>query len=498
MASFRFSPSCNTFYESIDPPQSAVLRPFPLVSWLRQDSKLFQEDWKLIFCLSQPGEGEDDARQFLQMLRMKLKHGVDKHQSAGLEEKVVVSAREEDGQVFRLAVREISTEDLEEVNTSESSRRELLGGASALLFLHLEDDLKSAVARLNTLLMHTPCRPPPPLLLLSPLSLEQAVQAFSLDQHSGKGVITSYEVISIESEIFNIGQIVRLTEGMVNLVSRRPGDPSAGLATKSCRDFVEDFLSKEVFAAWFGNLKSRQSLDLVDRCPDDLLHLYNGALDHLQEVVRDPQLWEVSWPATELVALGGEQFGLAPPQDWNCPSHVEQLAEVLEQLRLPEVQVLETGDWRGQVEQLQHLLGQVTPEGQDCTIATATLRSLLAKSYRSDIKRSKRSSPGSDPIVPPPELLPWTEILHCLVTQKLGLLAGRDGDEVVVFRESMLATWKAPDKWTAGLGWGAEHLERTVAEVVEETMLETREEVMVIENKELAKALKREQKQSSR
>ena len=82
------------------------------------------------------------------------------------------------------------------------------------------------------------------------------------------------------------------------------------------------------------------------------------------------------------------------------------------------------------------------------------------------------------------------------------MLAGRDGDEVVVFRESMLATWKAPDKWTAGLGWGAEHLERTVAEVVEETVLETREErgepTIVIENKELAKALKREQKQSSR
>ena len=43
------------------------------MSWLKKDSKLIQGDWKLIFCLSQPGEGEDDARQFLQMLRMKLK-----------------------------------------------------------------------------------------------------------------------------------------------------------------------------------------------------------------------------------------------------------------------------------------------------------------------------------------------------------------------------------------------------------------------------------------
>lgn len=257
-----------------------------------------------------------------------------------------------------------------------------------------------------------------------------------------------------------------------------------------------------MFAAWFANLKTRQSLDLVDRCPEDLIYLYHAALDHLQQVVRDPQLWEVSWPAAELAILGGAQFGLAPPLNWNCPSRLEKIAEVLEQLRLPAVEVLETGDWRGQVEQLQHLLGQVTPEGQDCTIASATLGSLLAKAYRCDLKRSNNASPGGNSIVPPPDLLPWTGILHCLVNHKLGLLSGELGDEVVVFMDEVLASWKVPERWAAGIGWGAEHLERTVAEVVDETLLETREErgasVMVIENKELAKALKREQKQSSR
>jgi len=113
------------------------------------------------------------------------------------------------------------------------------------------------------------------------------------------------------------------------------------------------------------------------------------------------------------------------------------------------------------VEQLQHLLGQVTPKGQDCTIASATLRSLLAKAYRCDMKRLSKASQGGDPIVPPPELLPWTEILHCLVNQRLGLLAGENGAEVVVFREDHLASWKVPEKWGAGLGWGAEHLERS-------------------------------------
>jgi len=421
-----------------------------------------------------------------------------------MEGKVVSTAREEENHLFRLAVREIFKDDLEEVNMSENARRELLSGTSALLFLHLEgeEELREAVARLNMLLVHTPCRPPPPLLLLSSLPIDQAVGAFCLDQHSVKGVISSYEVITISSDIFDIEQIVRVTGGMDNLVARRPGNPCAGLTRKIIRDFVEDFLSREVFAAWFANLKARQSSDLVDRCPEDLLHLYHAALDHLQQAVRDPQLWEVSWPASELATLGGEQFGLAPPHNWNCPSRLEQMAEVVEQLKLPELEVLETGDWRGQVEQLQHFLGQITPKGQDCTIASATLRSLLAKAYRCDMKRSSTASPGENTIVPPPELLPWTEILHCLVNQRLGLLAGENGEEVVVFREEQLASWKVPEKWGAGLGWGAEHLERTVASVVDETVLEAMEErgesVIVVENKELAKALKREQKQSSR
>ena len=437
------------------------------------------------------------------MLRIKLRRGVDE-QDTDLESKVVSTAREEENHFFRLAVREIYKDDLEEVNLSENSRRELLSGTSALLFLHLEDEeeLRESVARLNMLLVHTPCSPPPPLLLLSPLPIDQAEEAFCLDKHLAKGVISSYEVITIVTDIFDIEQIVRVTEGMANLVARRPGNPCAGLGRKVVRDFVEDFLSREVFAAWFANLKARQSLDLVDRCPGDLLHLYHAALDHLQQVVRDPQLWEVSWPATELATLGGEQFGLAPPHNWNCPSRLEEMVEVVEQLRLPEVEVLETGNWRGQVEQLQHLLGQVTPKGQDCTIASATLRSLLAKAYRCDMKRSSKASPGGNPIVPPPELLPWTEILHCLVNQRLGLLSGEIGEEVVVFREDHLAAWKVPEKWGAGLGWGAEHLERTVAEVVDETVLEAMEErgesALVVENKELAKALKREQKQSSR
>ena len=465
---------------------------------------MFLDDWKLLACLPVLKDEDSAARQFLQMLRIKLRRGVLDSQDIDMEGRVVSTAREEENHLFRVAVREIFNDDLEEVNKNENARRELLSGTSALLFLHLEseEELREAVARLNMLLVHTPCRPPPPLLLLSLLPMDRAVRAFCLDEHSAKGVISSFEVITIASDIFDIEQIVRVTEGMSNLVARRPENPCAGLAKKTLRDFVEDFLSREVFAAWFANLRARQSLDLVDRCPEDLLHLYHAALDHLQQVVRDPQLWEVSWPAYEFASLGGEEFGLAPPHNWNCPSRLEQMVEVVEQLRLPDLEVLETGDWRGQVEQVQHFLGQITPKGQDCTIASATLRSLLARAYRCDMKRSSKASPGGNPIVPPPELLPWTEILHCLVNQRLGLLAGENGEEMIVFREEHLVSWKVPEKWGAGLGWGAEHLERTVAGVVDETVLEAMEErgesVVVVENKELAKALKREQKQSSR
>ena len=224
-----------------------MLRPFPLVLWLKKDSNLVFEDWKLLACLPQVKDEDGVARQFIQMMRIKLKRGVDLR-DPDLEGKVVSAAREEKDSLFRLAIREMDRDDLEEMTVSENARHKLLGGTSALLFIHIEseEELREAVSRLNLLLMHTTCRPPPPLLLLSTLPSEQAVESFCLDQHSSKGLISSYEVISISCDVFDIEQIVQITEGVANLVLRRPANPSAGLARKIFRDFVEDFLSREV------------------------------------------------------------------------------------------------------------------------------------------------------------------------------------------------------------------------------------------------------------
>jgi len=115
----------NTLYSVLDAEesilQSAVLRPFPLVPWLNRESKLFLDDWKLLACLPVLKDEDSAARQFLQMLRIKLRRGVLDSQDIDMEGRVVSTAREEENHLFRVAVRAEESEKEE-----EESRREFV------------------------------------------------------------------------------------------------------------------------------------------------------------------------------------------------------------------------------------------------------------------------------------------------------------------------------------------------------------------------------------
>ena len=115
-------------------------------------------------------------------------------------------------------------------------------------------------------------------------------------------------MLQVSTDIFDIQQTVAITAAVRELVLQRPCLPE--LCRKPLSDFVEDFLARSVFQQWFSSRKERRSLDLPDRPPEDLLLLYHAALQHLQEVIRDPELLEVSWAAPELCPEA---------RDWNCP-----------------------------------------------------------------------------------------------------------------------------------------------------------------------------------
>ena len=64
----------------------------------------------------------------------------------------------------RVCVRELTEKGLQEATFSESARKQLLGGTSGLLFVHLQEqeELQEAQERLRSLLVNSPQHPPCP------------------------------------------------------------------------------------------------------------------------------------------------------------------------------------------------------------------------------------------------------------------------------------------------------------------------------------------------
>jgi len=176
---------------------------------------------------------------------------------------------------------------------------------------------------------------------------------------------------------------------------------------------------------------------------------------------------------------------------WNSAKHRAGLRQLLHSLHMPEIQVYETGDWRGLVDQVVHYLSSVTVAGQDCSMASQDLGRALAACYRS------LQTPGLTS--PPPSLLPWTHLMHILVTHRVQGVLGGHPPTMVVYKEATLDQWALPSCWVGGLGWGAQHLEQTVTEVLEDSLLEATQGVdgspgCSGEYQHLAQALAKEQR----
>ena len=78
---------------------------------------------------------------------------------------------------------------------------------------------------------------------------------------------------------------------------------------------------------------------------------------------------------------------------------------------------------------------------------------------------------------------------------------GEQREQQVVIRTEALEEWSVGREWSQGLGWGAEHLETTVENVLEESWQEetiAREVAGLEEAQPLRKALRKEQKMSLR
>ena len=252
-----------------------------------------------------------------------------------------------------------------------------------------------------------------------------------------------------------------------------------------------------MFSAFFTNLKDRRKRDIPDREPEDLITLYNSALDHLMDVLKDPHLPDLCFPHEPSCATSLED--------------INNIVDQVEMLRLPELLVHDSTTWKNIVDQVLVYLDRIYVAGEDASVTVSSVKSALARSYRSYNSKCQTKimfSPEENFAVggiPPVELLPWTDIVHAYATYKLSTLRC---EQSVWYNTNMLDTWQYPTSWTRGYSYNEERKNKTVTEIVDDTINEAREKSLNdvtmtdvsdhCHHPALREALKEEQKQNLR
>ena len=223
--------------------------------------------------------------------------------------------------------------------------RQLLEGTSGLLFIYFTtaETGEEARLRLDRLTALLPREARVPLLLLSSSSsAEEDEKLFGLDSLVEEGIIKRYDRFTASENIFDLENIVQVTEGVGTLVRHSDLSPGSRLTTKTHADFVEDFVTGEVFSLFYLNLRDRKSRDLPHRPPSHLLALFNSALTHCEQVLREERA-------------------------------SDQLVQTVARLRLPEMTVHDTDNWGQLVEQVLVYLDRIAVPGVDTSVTVSNI-----------------------------------------------------------------------------------------------------------------------------
>ena len=441
--------------------ESAILEPFPLLEMLKEiiTNNLEALQWKLLFSGPAVTEQSREA-SFLEMIKRKLRKSVPGeskddfilHQTVPVCETLLT----------------LSAVDVSSVQLTES----LLEGTSCLLFIFfpaLETE-EEAARRFSRLMSSVPRGGDAvPLVLLSPAQPHHDFGFLGLEGRVEEGIISRYDRFSASENIFDVDNILQATEAVRTLVKYSKLSLDSRLTTKTVRDFVEDFLTSEIFSLFYINLRDRRSRDLPDRPASDLLELYNSGLDHCVAVLEE----------------AGE-------------TRVDLLNK-LHGLKLPEMIVHDSDSWRQLVEQVMVYVEKIAVAGVDTSVTVANIERYLARSYRMFLR--KCGEPHLDIRAPPVELLSWTDIVHSLVLYRTSSLTE---EETVAFDGNKLGDFRPGQQWSSGLGWAGERELETVQETINTSLTAARERTLLQPdqspciNRELRDKLRREQKRSIR
>ena len=251
------------------------------------------------------------------------------------------------------------------------------------------------------------------------------VELFDLQKYVEEKLITSFDIISTNVDIFKISTVLSVHTAIstASKMSKNfDSDAIDELNVKIVRDYVEDFLVDKFFNTVYTDLADRRSKRWPHRNPDDLVYFYNCVIDHLIQVCSSKELEKISWPIPELKRLVLDD---EIPSYWNEYAYMEQVLKWIDGLKLPQFY---------QKEDLNMYLGRIKRSSSDFTLAVSRINYFLGR------RRIKQDTP-------------WTDIIHCLIDFKLGHIPTTDpfstsgSDMIVVYFKRALEEFKFPDTW---------------------------------------------------
>jgi hypothetical protein len=178
-------------------------------------------------------------------------------------------------------------------------------------------------------------------MVLTSSSLTNYSLASKLDLQSlvYLGQVKTFDIIRTTVDIFKLSTILSVHNSIENLAKSSKKfhiglqqSQDDDVTVKFIRDYVEDFLTEHVFNDFYLDLREIKVKKWPHRNPNDLIGLFNAAIDHLIQTCSRQELEQISWPIPELKKLVLDE---EIPSYWNDFPYLEQVRGWLKSLKLP-------------------------------------------------------------------------------------------------------------------------------------------------------------------
>jgi len=168
------------------------------------------------------------------------------------------------------------------------------------------------------------------------------------------------------------------------------------------------------------------------------MNLYNGAIEHIMELIKNPQLHEISWPIPELrgnkLVYGS---GEAIPVYWNDTAYTNKACEILKGILLPHIneQATNTSSFADQRKCIDGYIAQLIRTHSDSTILNSEIKSIL----------DRLLSAGK---------LPWTDFILAVIKYRISCMNIIDPfctKEAEMIIGVYIYEFRFPHTWTSNL-----------------------------------------------